>query len=167
MITRIYRDDAAGLRDSDRILDVGWRLWSRCGSVLLASDSCAECPRCRARFEVKWMGQPLDRLSACPGCGWSVTAGEYHASLEHQDLLGTNARRAFATYVDEFQLRRDPVSQLLTIDRLVHAAHVSGNTACRNLFDGRRPRQLVRVLDDLTASSSGISVLMRERRPPR
>ena len=162
MIARIYGDDAVGLRDSERIPDVGWRLWSRCGSVLLASDSCAECPRCRARVEVRWMGQPLDRPSACPGCGWTVTAGDYHASLEHQDLLGTNARRAFATYVHEYPLRHDPVSQLLTIDRLVHAAHVSGNTAARNLFEGRRPRQLVRVLDELTASSGGSSVLMRE-----
>jgi hypothetical protein len=53
-------------------------------------------PRVPDRVHVPWIGEPTDRVAQCPRCAWSITAGTFHASFEHQDLLGVNARSAFA-----------------------------------------------------------------------
>jgi hypothetical protein len=150
LIARLYRSDAAGLRDDALIEDVGWRLLARCRDVLMVSDSRARCPQCRRVFEVAWLGESPEHVSACPGCGWSTTAGDYHASWRHHDLRGGNARDAFASFVEQFPAATTYQERMLLIDRLVHAVHVTGGLAARNLFEGR-PRQVVAALDALAA----------------
>ena len=108
----------------------------------------ARCPECRTVFEVPWIGQPEERAAACPGCGWSTTAGEYHASWRHRDLRGGNARAAFAAFVERFPGAATDQERMLLIDRLVHAVHTTGGLAARNLFEGR-PRRVVEQLDAL------------------
>src|ERR1044071_7259160 len=85
-IVRLYEADAKGLRDDDLADDVGWRLVARSQDVLPVSDSKAVCPECGTTFEVPWIGEPDELVSTCPGCGWSTTAGDYHATFHHQDL---------------------------------------------------------------------------------
>jgi hypothetical protein len=150
LVVRLYRSDALGLRDDDLLADVGWRLHARCRDVLLVSDSLARCPRCRTAFAVPWIGQPEERAAACPGCGWATTAGEYHASWRHQDLLGGNARPAFASFVERFPAAATYQERMLLVDRLVHAVHTTGGLAARNVFEGR-PRRVVEQLDALAS----------------
>lgn len=147
-IMRLYRADALGLRDTDLVEKVGWRLYARCHDVLMVSNSCVACPVCGTEFTVLWIGQPDDRVSSCPRCGWSITAGAYHAGIRHQDLLGSNARAAFEAFTLRFPRAHGYEERVLLIDRVVHAVHTSGNTAARNLLEGR-PRQVLAQLDAL------------------
>jgi predicted RNA-binding Zn-ribbon protein involved in translation (DUF1610 family) len=155
-IVRLYEADARGLRDDDLVEDVGWRLVARCGDVVLVSDSKVTCPACGTAFEVPWIGQPDDRVSTCPGCGWRITAGEYHATFRHQDLYGIGAREAFAEFAARFPRLSRYSDKMLAIDRLVHAVHRSGNLAARNLFEGRA-RDVIAQLDALAATPPAAS----------
>lgn len=148
MIVRLYTLDAEGRHDHDLADDVGWRLLARCQDVLRATDGEVVCPSCGTTFEVAWIGEPAARASSCPACGWSVTAGEYHASVEHRDLNGAGARVAFAEYVERFPRLKTYEEKLLAIDRVVHAVHRTGNLAARNLFEGRA-RLVIEQLDAL------------------
>ena|SRR5438874_13303369 len=87
-IVQLYRRDALGIQDSELLDKVGARLYARCLDVLAVSDSLVRCPVCQTEFEVPWISQPADRVSSCPTCNWSITAGTYHACFDHQDLLG-------------------------------------------------------------------------------
>jgi ribosomal protein S27AE len=158
-IARLYGLDAQGIEDEELLAKIGWRLCARCHSVLLASDHGLACPECESEFKPVW----TDGDAECPQCGAVVTKAEWHVSVEHQDLLGGNAEGAFRRFEAAWQLATTYRERLLELDRLVHATHVSGNTACRNLFEGRRPRQLVEMLDAITAGSGGASVLARLR----
>jgi ribosomal protein L37AE/L43A len=153
LVTRLYRSDALGIQDEELIADVGWRLHARCRDVLMVSDSRVRCPECRTEFEVPWLGYADEHVAECPGCGWSTTAGAYHASWRHHDLRGGNARDAFAAFVEQFPTTETYRERMLMIDRLVHAVHVTGGLAARNLFEGR-PRKVVEALDSLAAAPS-------------
>jgi predicted RNA-binding Zn-ribbon protein involved in translation (DUF1610 family) len=153
-VVRLYEADAKLLRDEALVDDVGWRLLARCQDVLLVSDSKVVCPDCGATFEVPWIGEPADRTSVCPGCGWSIAAEEYHATFEHRDLNGPGAREAFAEYVARLPRLATYGEKMLAIDRLVHAVHSTGGLATRNLFEGRA-REVVARLDSLAAARPG------------
>jgi hypothetical protein len=147
-IEQLYRCDALGVRDEELLEKVGQRLLARCLDVVRVSDSLCTCPACSCDFEVPWIGTPPSSVSLCPRCGWQITAGEFHVSFEHQDLLGTNARAAFSAFIEEYRAARGYPGRMLTIDRVVHAVHVSGNLAARNLLEGR-PREVLARLDAL------------------
>jgi hypothetical protein len=70
----------------------------------------------------------------------------------HQDLLGINARSAFAEFVEGYPETHGYPARMLLIDRLVHAVHASGGPAARNLLEGR-PRQVLAILDTLAGRS--------------
>lgn len=149
-IVRLYEADAKLVRDDALVDDVGWRLLARCQDILLVTDSKVVCPECRTTFVVPWIGEPADRISTCPGCGWSITAEDYHATFEHRDLVGSGAREAFAEYVRRFPHLETYSEKMLAIDRLVHTVHTTGGVAARNLFEGRG-REVLATLDALAA----------------
>jgi hypothetical protein len=153
MIVRLYESDAKMLRDDELVDDVGWRLLARCQDVVLVADSKVACPECGTTFAVPWIGEPDERASTCPGCGWSITAADYHATFRHQDLYGIGAREAFAEYASRFPRLTTYVEKMRAIDRLVHAVHESGNFAARNLFEGRA-RAVLATLDSLAGRPS-------------
>jgi hypothetical protein len=154
-IVQLYRSDALGVHDAELVDKVGWRLHARCHDVLMVSASQVACPLCHSVFAVPWIGQPEDGVSLCPGCGWSITAGAYHASFRHQDLLGGNARPAFEHYEASFPTARSDGERMLLIDRLVHALHTTGGLAARNLLEGH-PRQVLAALDALAGRVSDL-----------
>jgi len=147
-IVELYRRDALQLQDVELAEKVGARLYARCQDILLVSDSRLVCPTCQTEFHVPWIGEPPERATQCPSCGWRITAGAFHASFEHQDLLGINARTAFAEFVERYPSARTYPARMLLIDGLVHAVHTSGGPAARNLLEGR-PRQVLAILDSL------------------
>ena len=131
------------------------RLLARCRDVLHVTDGEVVCPSCGRTFGVAWIGEPGGHVSECPACGWSVTADEYHASVEHRDLNGAGAREAFSEYVERFPRLKTYKEKLLAIDRVVHAVHRTGNTAARNLFEGRA-RQVLAQLDALAGREESV-----------
>jgi hypothetical protein len=147
-IVQLYRADALGVRDAALVDKVGWRLHARCRDVLMVSASQVACPLCHSVFAVPWITEPEDCVSTCRGCGWSITAGAYHASMRHQDLLGGNARPAFEHFEASFPTAHSDQERMLLVDRLIHALHTTGGLAARNLLEGR-PRQVLAVLDAL------------------
>jgi len=151
-IVRLYEADATMVHDDELVDDVGWRLLARCQDVLLVTDSKIVCPECGTTFDVPWIGQPHERASICPTCGWATTAREYHASFEHRDLNGAGAREAFAAYVSRFPRLTTYSEKMLAIDRLVHAVHKTGGVAARNLFEGRA-REVLAALDSIAAAA--------------
>jgi ribosomal protein L37AE/L43A len=151
-IVQLYRRDAMLIQDEERLAKVGGRLYTRCLDVLMVSDEHLECPECQTRFSVPWIGQPPDRVYFCPRCNWSITAGAFHASFEHQDLLGGNAREAFAAFVEQYPQANGYAARMLLIDRLVHAVHAGGGLVARNVLEGR-PQQVLAMLDELAEAS--------------
>jgi len=152
-INHLYQTVAAGIRDDEWVDKVGWRLHARCQDVLMVSASRVACPVCHTGFPVPWVGQPEDRVAACPWCGWRITAGSFHASFmsfRHQDLLG-NAPTAFTEFVTRFPVACSYEERMRLIDRVVHAIHVTGGVTARNLLE-RRPRRILAVLDALAGS---------------
>jgi hypothetical protein len=148
-LERLYRRDALGVRDYEMLDKVGARLYARCRDILLVSDSRLVCPECGAEMQVPWIGHAASERSACPaGCGWSISAGEFHASFEHQDLLGMNALPAFIAFVADYPQAQGYRERMLLVDRLVHAVHGGGNPAVRNLVEGS-PRNVLDRLDRL------------------
>jgi len=153
-IIHLYQTDAAGIRDGEWVDKVGWRLHARCQDVLMVSASRVACPVCHTAFPVPWVGQPEDRVAPCPGCGWCITAGAFHMSFRHQDLLG-NASTAFTEFVTRFPVACSYEERIRLIDRVVHAIHVTGGVTARNLLEGR-PHRILAVLDAL-AGSGGLT----------
>lgn len=151
MIVRLYRADAEGRQDIDLLNDVGWRLLVRARDVLLVSDSQARCPQCSTVVAVPWIGRPSDDRVECPACGWSITAGEFHATFEHQDLSGGGAREAFEEFVNRFPRLKSYSEKMIAIDRLVNAVHTTGGVAARNLFEGRA-RKVLATLQAISQS---------------
>src|SRR5205807_8765557 len=101
-IVQLYRRDALQLQDYELVNKVGGRLYARCLDILMLSDGRLACPECQTEFHAPWIGESPDRVAQCPHCTWSITAGTFHAGFEHQDLLGINARSAFAEFVESY-----------------------------------------------------------------
>jgi ribosomal protein L37AE/L43A len=139
-------------QDDDLVDKVGRRLYARCLDILMVSDGRLACPECQTEIHVPWIGESAARVAQCPHCAWSITAGAFHASFEHQDLLGINARGAFAEFVEGYPEAHGYPARMLLIDRLVHAVHAGGGPAARNLLEGR-PRQVLAILDTLASGS--------------
>lgn len=150
-VVQLYRRDALGIADDELMDKVGGRLYARCLDVIAVSRSRIQCRVCHAEFEVPWIHQPVDRVARCSGCNWSITAGAYHASFEHQDLFGVNALDVFERFISDYTAALSYVERMLAVDRLVHAIHVSGNTVMRNLVEGR-PKEVLSVLDGLASA---------------
>lgn len=147
-LEQLYRRDALGVRDTELLEKVGVRLYERCQDILLVSDSRVICPECDREMRVTWVGHAADEVSVCPRCGWRITAGEFHNSFEHQDLLGMNALADFMAFVDAYPRARTYRERMVLVDRLVHAVHAGGNPAVRNLVEGRA-RDVLDRLDRL------------------
>jgi peptide deformylase len=161
-IVRLYQADAAGIRDEDLLADVAWRLHARCRSILLVTASRVACPGCGAELSVRphaaagtphWQPQRPDDVPAqCPTCGVIVTVDEFLASIRHREL-GAPAGPC-RDFVERFDAAARYSERLLLVDRLVHAVHLTGGVAVRNLFEGSA-RQVLATLDELTASADG------------
>jgi ribosomal protein L37AE/L43A len=147
-IVQLYRRDVLGLADEELMDKVGGRLYARCLDVIAVSKSRVQCPVCRAEFEVPWIGGSPTRVASCAGCGFTISAGAFHTSFEHQDLYGANGLDAFERFVAEYREANGYAHRMIAVDRLVHALHVSGNTVVRNLVEGR-PREVLGILDDI------------------
>jgi len=148
----LYESNASGVLDPDLVDKVGWRLWERLCDVIRVSDGKVRCPVCRCEFQVRIPGEEPDTVKTCPGCGWRVTAGEWHKSWEHQGLNGKCEE--FEHFVRSYPRAATASQRMILIDAAVHALHVSarldlfGNFAARNFLEGSRPK-IVALLEEL------------------
>jgi hypothetical protein len=119
----LYEDDAQGILDEDLLQDVGFALYQRCRSILIATEAHegrATCPRCRGKIPHDW-----DRAAVitCPDCGWETTWDAYLKTYQDKHLHGGGAVLVFRAYVEEYPRAESPRARWLLVDRLIHAFH--------------------------------------------
>jgi hypothetical protein len=154
-IRRLYETDARGIYDAELIDEVGYGLLARCQAFLDAEEARAgraKCPACGAI--VAHSGDRAEVLR-CP-CGWTLTWGDYFATIQGKQLSGAEPVRAlFRDYVARFSVAPSPRAKMLLIDHLLHGFHwyYKDNTPTRpvaiNLIEGRL-RDVIAFLDALT-----------------
>lgn len=164
-IRQLYQNDALGAVDEILVEDVGLSLLHRCRSIWLVTQREVECARCGAVFPMSepgtWKLLPGIQRCPTPGCGWETTAGEWHESWRHRELLGTAAVQAFETYLHEYPRARTTEERMVCIDQLIHSFHISLQTGklnrsfANNLIEGSHD-QVVEFLDRLSARPGGV-----------
>ena len=124
LIRRLYEGDAQGLLDPDLLDEVGWALYSRCDSFLLAAEANRgrlRCPVCQA--PVLREAQPKEKLH-CTACGWECTFQAYLKTFKNQQLDGgPEVAALFREYTQKFPKGEDPAAKMLLIDGLIHGFH--------------------------------------------
>jgi len=154
-IQRLYETDAKGIYDDELIDEVGWALYARCQSFVVAveaSQGRARCPRCGQMIAHQ---HDKELLLRCPGCGWQTTWGAYFKTFQHKQLSGAEPVLAlFRHYMERFPTATRPQDKMVLIDTLIHGFHqdLRGNptrTTAVNLIEGRYV-EVVAFLDRLT-----------------
>src|SRR2546427_13195711 len=87
-IRRLYETDARGIVDEELIEEVGFGLYSRCLSILIATEAHAgrlQCPRCDNI--ISHQGE-RDAVLQCDRCAWRVRWGDYHRTDQDKHLHG-------------------------------------------------------------------------------
>jgi|WetSurMetagenome_2_1015567.scaffolds.fasta_scaffold555367_1 hypothetical protein len=173
LIRQLYESDAQGALDADLLDEVGWALYSRCDSFLLAQEAfrgSVRCPQCRT--PVPRQVQPKEILR-CPACGWECAHRAFMESLKDQQLSGgPEVVALFQGYLDAFPKAKAPAEKMLLIDGLIHSFHLflrsgrPGRPVAINLING--PQEFViNFLDHLSAgpaSTPGVQESMQEWR---
>jgi ribosomal protein L37AE/L43A len=154
-IRRLYETDAQGIYDEELIDEVGWALYARCNSFIVAveaSQGRAKCPRCGQMIAHE---HDKEQVLLCSGCSWQTTWGAYFKSLQHKQLSGAEPVLAvFRDYMERFPVATPPQDKMLLIDGLIHSFHQSlrgdpTRTTAVNLIEGRY-LDVVEFLDRLT-----------------
>jgi hypothetical protein len=154
LIRRLYENDAQGLVDEELVEEVGFALFLRCQSILIATkahDGHATCPRCQGLIEHHW---DKEAPMICPACGWQTTWGAYFKTYQNKQLHGGGAVFAFEAYVEQYPRARTPREKVLLIDRLLHVFHHELTNMCTrpaacNLIEGKIA-EVTAFLDQLT-----------------
>jgi hypothetical protein len=140
-------------------------LFQRCRSIQWVTRREVECPQCGTVFALAesgpWRLLPGPHFCPTPGCGWHVTAEDWHASWRHRDLLGSAAMQAVETYLHDYPLASNPQARMVCIDQLIHAFHISlrngklNRSFANNLIEGSH-KQVVDLLDRLFERPGGV-----------
>lgn len=164
-IWQLYQNDALGAVDEVLVEDVGLSLLHRCHSIWLVTRREVECPRCGAVFTLSepgsWKMLSGPQVCPTPGCGWEITAEQWHASWKHRDLLGTAVMQAVETYLQDYPRAQKTEERMVCIDQLIHTFHKSpptgkpGRSLANNLIEGSHD-QVVELLDRLSARPDGV-----------
>ena len=163
-IRRFYESDAKGIFDEDLIAEVGYGLFARCESFIIANrarEGELPCPQCE---------RPVRReeVLRCP-CGWELPWADYFRTIRHKQLSGAEpVLKQFREFVAGFPLARTPKDKVLLIDRLIHGFHwyykTNGPTrpVAVNLIEGRMD-EVVAFLDRLSCDEKSTPGLKENR----
>lgn len=162
-IRQLYKLDAQGLYDSELIDDVGYGLFARCESFIIACrarEGVLPCPACGTSVH---HDQVREKEMVCEKCGWSVTWGEYFKHTQHKQLSGADpVIHLFEAFVNGFPKARDDRRKMFMIDRLLHGFHfwvkeneiINTRPVAVNLVDARLG-DVINFLDELTFGERG------------
>lgn len=145
-LRQLYESDARGMLDDDRLVDVGYALYSRCLSIVMVTNRQVACPQCQHIFATNWhWDKRHDTVRIrCPRCdSWEISGAQYRQSFEHDNLAAMMALPAFQTFVERWPLTTKPHERMLLIDRLIHAFHwglkqqaIPHRSTANNLIEG-------------------------------
>jgi ribosomal protein S27AE len=167
-IRRLYETDARGIVDDELIEEVGFALYSRCQSILIATEAHAgrvQCPRCGSI--VPHHGD-RDATLQCEQCSWRVRWGDYFKTYQDKHLHGGGALFAFKEYLDAFTRASSPRERMLAIDRLIHVFHCElvqdpVRSVGVNLIYGKNTREVTEFLDRLSYGEASTPELKETR----
>jgi predicted RNA-binding Zn-ribbon protein involved in translation (DUF1610 family) len=167
-IRRLYETDARGIVDEELIDDVGFALYSRCQSILTATEAHAgrvQCPRCGA---IVLRPRDRDPVLQCEQCAWQVRWRDYFKTYQDKHLHGGGAVAAFASYIEEFTRARSPRERMLAIDRLIHVFHCElvqdpVRSVGVNLIYGKNTREVTEFLNRLSYGEASTPELKETR----
>ena len=188
-LRRLYAAETRGLATAALIDDVGVALLLRCESILLVSAGGVRCPVCepvrRTEFALRQpsAGTLPQEPQRCPqpGCGWSITWQQYHASWTKRRLFGGKAVAAFRTFAVAYPRTAEPRRKLLLIDQLLHSFHwdlevgAPNRLAANNLIEGSHG-QVLALLEELSGQQppeerdrwrDDVARMVQRRRPRR
>jgi hypothetical protein len=134
LIRQLSESDAAGYLADELLDEVGWALYVRCDSFIIACEARqrqAPCPVCG---EFVFHGLKPKEILHCPTCGWECTWRAYYDTIRNQQLDGgPEVVALFQQYMDAFPKTVEPAHKMLLIDGLIHGFH-------HFLTSGRRRR---------------------------
>jgi len=167
-IRRLYETDARGIVDDGLIEDVGFALYSRCLSILIATEAHAgrvQCPRCGSIVPHQ---RDRNAFIECAQCSWRVRWGDYHKTYQDKHLHGGGALFAFKEYLEAFTKARSPRERMLAIDRLIHVFHCElvqdpVRSVGVNLIYGKNTREVTEFLDTLSYGEASTAELKETR----
>jgi len=171
-IRRLYELDARGIVDEDLIADLGYRLYSRCQSILAVTriwlTKEAPCAQCERGISLGDHWSDPSFLLHCSACGWELPWEAYRATFRHQELGGGGANDIFEAYILEWEAAQSARTKMVAIDQLLHRWHWEtkeqlpsfglGRPTAANLIEGNR-KQVIEFLDSLSygdASTAGL-----------
>ena len=163
-IRRFYETDAKGIYDEDLIAEVGYGLFARCESFIIANrarEGELPCPQCAQLVR-------REEVLRCP-CGWELPWADYFRTIRHKQLSGAApVLKQFREFVAAFPLARTPKDKVLLVDRLIHGFHwyykTNGPTrpVAVNLIEGRLD-EVVAFLDRLSYDEKSTPGLKENR----
>jgi hypothetical protein len=169
LISRLYVNDALGMRDEGLIDDVGYRLLMRCRSFITANKAVhgkATCPACSS---IITHNKGKDESLVC-GCGWKLSWSDYFDTIQHKQLSGAEpVITLFTKFVARFPLSRSYKEKIILIDEVIHGFHwyAKNNTPTRpvaiNLIEGRL-KDVIDFLDSLSYGKKSVPKLSQTKK---
>ena len=160
MIKKLYKNDAAGINDEELVDMVGYMLYNRCRSFLIAVEAFhgqASCPLCEVKIR---HNREKNFILLCKNCNWELSWGDYFSTIQHKQLSGAKpVLELFSQFTEKFPKLGTYQEKMFHIDQLIHGFHYffKNNKPTRpvavNLIKGRLS-DVVKFLDDLSYSNS-------------
>jgi hypothetical protein len=122
-IRQLYRSDARGILDEDRVDDVAYRFYARCAYLLALAKAGAE------EGVTAWRGRVVQRPPRWDGFvklaryPWEIS--RYEAFADTGLLAEGRTAALLAYFVERLPAARPPREKMLLINRLVHECHES------------------------------------------
>jgi hypothetical protein len=167
-IRRLYEMDASGIYNEELLLIVGSVLYSRCLSILAATDRRTFCPICHQEFQTNWhWNKRYEQMRiVCSSCGkWEIRGSDLRKSIERNTLAAAGARNWFEAFVNEWPQAQTPAQRMISIDQLLHGfhwslqqQHIPHRATANNLIEGTHDSviELLNTLTYGTANSPGV-----------
>jgi len=169
LIRKLYENDAQGIYDEELIDKVGFRLYARCQSFLMAVEAFhgnAACPICETKIR---HDKTREFLLECHTCNWELSWEAYFSTIQHKQLSGAQpVLELFAGFVALYPQMESPQAKMVAIDHLIHGFHYFYKTnkptrpVAVNLIKGRLT-DVIEFLDRLTYSNSSTPGLQDEQ----
>lgn len=158
-VARLYAQDAKGIHDEELVDEVGYALYSRVESCLVATGAMQgtiTCPCCGEVFK-KQMGRPKKtdppEILVCPSCDWRLPWADYHDTYRKKRMGSARLADAFGEYLSGFRRARTYQEKMTQIDILIHRYHGElqdnpGGPGTANLIGGKMS-DIAEFLDQL------------------
>jgi hypothetical protein len=168
-VLRLYETDARGIHDERLIDEVGYGLFARCESIILATQGAhgrVTCPKCRAIIQHRF-NQERDADLECHACDWTMNWWAWKKSYQRKQLAAGGMKDFVQDYLRDFPQAETAREKMMLIDRLIHRWHWEmTNKPTRpgavNLIEGRI-RDVVKFLEGITYSEKSTPGLQTNR----